>query len=88
MPDTRNTPRKIRKNMDMDATALDAVKKVLGAKSETEAVHLAFEHVLASNRIVESLERAAKRGPYSSPFVREDEIPSSEHVRPRRRKVG
>ncbi len=75
MRDTRNTPRKIRKNMTLDVTTLEAVNQVLGAKSATEAVHLAFEHVLASNRIVESLERAAKRGPYNNPFVREDEIP-------------
>jgi hypothetical protein len=55
-------PYRIRKNMDMDPAKLAAVKEILGAATETEAVDRAFDEIIFEHRVSAGLERLAQAG--------------------------
>jgi hypothetical protein len=59
----RETPvARVRKNMDMDPTKLAAVKEILGAPTETEAVDRAFDEIIFEHKVSAGLERLAEAG--------------------------
>ena len=55
-------PGRVRKNMDMDPAKLAAVKALLGAATETEAVDRAFDEILFEHKVTTGLERLAQAG--------------------------
>lgn len=54
--------RRVRKNIDMDPAKLAAVKKILGASTETEAVDRAFDEIIFEHKVGVGLERLAEAG--------------------------
>jgi Arc/MetJ family transcription regulator len=48
-----------RKNMDMDAEKLARAQKVLGARTETEAVDMALDYVVFQGEVFDALDRLA-----------------------------
>lgn len=57
-----HSPRRTRKNMDMDAEKLAQAQRVLGTRSETETVDLALEYVLYQAEVFDALDRLAAAG--------------------------
>ena len=55
-------PRRMRKNMDMDAAKLASAQRVLGARSETEAVDMALDYVLYQAEVLDALDRLVAAG--------------------------
>lgn len=55
-------PHRTRKNMDMDAEKLANAQRVLGARSETEAVDMALDYVLFQADVFGALDRLAAAG--------------------------
>lgn len=55
-------PTRVRKNMDMDPVKLAAVKVILGAPTDTEAVDRAFDEILFEHKVTDGLERLAAAG--------------------------
>lgn len=55
-------PMRVRKNMDMDPAKLAAVKVILGAPTETEAVDRAFDEIIFEHKVTDGLERLAATG--------------------------
>ncbi len=53
---------RVRKNMDMDAAKLAAVKAIFGVPTETEAVDRAFDEIIFEHRVAAGLERVAASG--------------------------
>jgi hypothetical protein len=53
---------RVRKNMDMDPAKLAAVKEILGAPTETEAVDRAFDEIIFEHKVTTGLERIAEAG--------------------------
>lgn len=53
---------RVRKNMDMDPTKLAAVKKILGASSETEAIDRAFDEIIFEHKVSAGLDKLSKAG--------------------------
>ena len=53
---------RVRKNMDMDADKLAAVKEILGAATETEAVERAFDEIIFEHKVSAGLDRLADTG--------------------------
>jgi Arc/MetJ family transcription regulator len=51
-----------RKNMDMDSEKLARAQKVLGARTETEAVDLALDYVVFQGQVFDALDRLAAVG--------------------------
>lgn len=63
LPRERGTPGvRVRKNMDMDAAKLAAVKEILGASTETEAVERAFDEIIFEHKVSFGLDRLADTG--------------------------
>jgi len=76
VPTKKSTPRKsrkhpkkivrlnarVRKNMHMDPAKLAAVKKILGAPTETEAVDRAFDEIIFGHKVSDGLHRLAEAG--------------------------
>ena len=62
-------PRRTRKNMDMDAAKLAIAQRVLGARSETEAVDMALDYVLYQAEVFDALDRLAAAGGLVDAFV-------------------
>ena len=56
------TSGRVRKNMDMDPAKLAAVKEILGAPTETEAVDRAFDEIIFEHKVASGLERLAETG--------------------------
>lgn len=61
-PGRVSEPALARKNMDMDVTKLDAARRILGARSDTEAVDRALEYVIQQNRELVALDRLYELG--------------------------
>lgn len=57
-----HSPRRTRKNMDMDAEKLTQAQRVLGARTETETVDLALEYVLYQAEVFDALDRLTAAG--------------------------
>lgn len=55
-------PAVARKNMDMDVRKLDAARKILGARSDTEAVDRALDYVISENAELVALDRLYELG--------------------------
>lgn len=53
---------RVRKNMDMDAAKLAAVKEILGAPTETEAVERAFDEIIFEHKVSSGLDRLSGTG--------------------------
>jgi hypothetical protein len=53
---------RVRKNMDMDPAKLAAVKEILGAPTETEAVDRAFDEIIFEHKVRAGLDRLAEAG--------------------------
>jgi hypothetical protein len=53
---------RVRKNMDMDPAKLAAVKKILGAPTETEAVDRAFDEIIFEHKVSAGLDRLTEAG--------------------------
>jgi hypothetical protein len=53
---------RVRKNMDMDPAKLAAVKEILGAPTETEAVDRAFDEIIFEHKVSAGLDRLAEGG--------------------------
>ena len=58
----RETPTRMRKNMDMDPHKLAEAQRVLGARSETETVDMALDYVLFQSEVCGALDRLAALG--------------------------
>jgi hypothetical protein len=56
------TVARVRKNMDMDPVKLAAVKKILGAPTETEAVDRAFDEIIFEHKVTAGLDRLTEAG--------------------------
>jgi hypothetical protein len=61
-------PPRVRKNMDMDARKLAEAQRVLGARSETEAIDMALDYVLFQGEVFSALDRLATLGGLDDPF--------------------
>jgi hypothetical protein len=48
--------------MDMDAAKLASAQRVLGARTETEAVDMALDYVLYQAEVLDALDRLAAAG--------------------------
>jgi hypothetical protein len=55
-------PAVARKNMDMDVRKLDAARRILGARSDTEAVDRALDYVIRENAELSALDRLYELG--------------------------
>jgi hypothetical protein len=67
-PPNSYAAKRVRKNMDMDATKLAAAKHVLGAATETEAVDRALDYVLFQGAVESALDALAAAGGIDDPF--------------------
>jgi hypothetical protein len=61
-PGKVSEPALARKNMDMDVAKLDAARRILGARSDTETVDRALEYVISENREFMALDRLYELG--------------------------
>ena len=55
-------PAVARKNMDMDVNKLDAARRILGARSDTEAIDRALDYVISENQEFAALDRLHELG--------------------------
>jgi len=62
MAPERISARRVRKNMDMDPAKLAAVKKILGALTETEAVERAFDEIIFEHKVSAGLDKLTETG--------------------------
>ncbi|MBA3344533.1 MAG: hypothetical protein H0T44_04410 [Gemmatimonadales bacterium] len=58
----KSPAKRIRKNMDMDPVKLRAVREILGAKTETEAVDRALDEIIFEHQVADGLTRLAAAG--------------------------
>jgi Arc/MetJ family transcription regulator len=58
-----------RKSHNLDAHLLRRARRVLGAATETEAIHQALRAVLVGERVTADLEATHGRGAFRSRFV-------------------
>lgn len=58
----RVSAQRVRKNMDMDPAKLAAVKAILGAPTETEAVDRAFDEIIFEHKVSVALDKLAEIG--------------------------
>jgi hypothetical protein len=56
--------------MDMDARKLAEARRVLGARTDTEAVDRALDHVICQERVFAALDRLAELGGLDDVFAR------------------
>ena len=56
---------RVRKNMDMDQAKLDAAKRILGVRTETEAVDAALDLVAFQAEVFAGIDRAAESGGFA-----------------------
>ncbi len=63
-------PALARKNMDMDVAKLEAVRSLLGARSDTEAVDRALDYVLFQGEVTAALESLYNLGGVDDPIFR------------------
>ena len=60
-----NRLRTVRKNLIVEGRKLHALRKILGAASESEAVREAIDRALAGEEIIAAFHRLRKRGTWS-----------------------
>jgi Arc/MetJ family transcription regulator len=53
---------RVRKNIDIDASKLRAAKKILGARTDTETVDRALDHIVYTIEVFAALDRLAALG--------------------------
>ncbi len=63
-------PIRVRKNMDIDAVLLASARRALGAKTDTEAVHLALAEVARTDAILEAMDGLRVAGGLDDVFGR------------------
>jgi hypothetical protein len=71
----RETPARVRKNMDMDAQKLVDAQRMLGARSETETVDMALDYVLFQGEVLGALDRLAALGGLDDLYARGPRVP-------------
>lgn len=71
-PGKRPAPRIRRKNVNIDQTKLDRVRKLLGTETETEAIDQALDMILFREELVQGIERIAGIGGVENVF--EDDL--------------
>ena len=71
-------PYRIRKNIDIDAHKLAEARRLLAARTDTETVDMALDHVLMIGSEFAALDRLAALGGLEDPFA----------ARPRGRRVA
>jgi hypothetical protein len=72
---TIDAPTRVRKNMDMDPRKLAAAQRLLGARSETEAIDMALDYVLSLDDEFSALDRLAELGGLDDVFPRRSPPP-------------
>jgi hypothetical protein len=60
--------KRVRKNMDMDQDKLDIAKRVLGARTETDAVDAALDLVAFQGEVFAGVDRAVAAGGFANVF--------------------
>ena len=70
----RPTPRIRRKNVNIDQTKLDRVRKLLGTETETEAIDQALDMILFREELVQGIERIAGIGGVENFFENDLEV--------------
>jgi hypothetical protein len=68
----RSAPRIRRKNVNIDQTKLDRVRKLLGTGTETETIDQALDMILFREEVVRGIERIAGTGGVQNVF--EDDV--------------
>ncbi len=63
-------PALARKNMDMDVAKLDAVRAILGARTDTETVDRALDYVIFQGEVSAALAHLYGLGGLDEPFPR------------------
>ena len=63
-------PALARKNMDMDVAKLDAVRGILGARTDTETVDRALDYVIFQGEVMGALDSLYDLGGLDDPFTR------------------
>lgn len=51
-----------KKTLNLDATRIERVRKLLGARTDTDAIHGALDWVIESQKVVDDLMSVAGRG--------------------------
>jgi len=69
-PSGEAPPPRVRKNMDMDPHKLLAAQRVLGARTETETVDIALDHVLLQGEVFDALDKLAVLGGLEDVYAR------------------
>ena len=67
-PGRVSEPAVARKNMDMNLAKLDAARRILGARSDTEAVDRALEYVIRENSEFAAMDRLYELGGVDDAF--------------------
>ena len=70
----RPAPRIRRKNVNIDQTKLDRVRKLLGTETETEAIDQALDMILFREELVQGIERIAGIGGVENFFENDLEV--------------
>jgi len=68
----RSAPRIRRKNVNIDQTKLDRVRRLLGTETETETIDQALDMILFREEVVRGIERIAGTGGVQNVF--EDDV--------------
>ena len=71
-PRKRPAPKIRRKNVNIDQSKLDRVRKLLGSETETEAIDQALDMILFREEVVRGIERIAGTGGIENVF--EDDV--------------
>ncbi|MDX2193699.1 MAG: hypothetical protein NW201_10130 [Gemmatimonadales bacterium] len=80
-------PVRLRKNMEMDADKLAEVRRLLGVRTDTEAVDRALDLVLFQERLVAAIDAVAAAGGVADVFGHLD-APAAAPARARRKRKG
>jgi hypothetical protein len=59
-----------RKNLMVESKKLQALRKLLGSSSESEAVREAIDRMLAGEEVIAAIERIRKRGTWTDRYGR------------------
>jgi hypothetical protein len=63
-------PAVARKNMDMDVSKLDAARRILGARTDTETVDRALDAIIFQGEVAEALDRLVAAGGLADVYPR------------------
>jgi hypothetical protein len=81
-PRATETGERIRKSMDMDAAKLEEARRILGARTDTDAVNQALDYVIFQGEVFGALDALASLGGVDD---LDDQAPPARRVAERRR---